>query len=94
MEAARKQVLLDRIENVRNTKLEPSEMVSFTYNFIVALPDVCDDGVIRSAEEYIAYLLGAPINELISTIEIEYATLTYSFTSENLEFVITITKTR
>jgi hypothetical protein len=87
----RKQALLDMIENVRNTRCEPSQAFSSSYSFIVALPD---DGVTRSAEEYIAYLLGAPIDEVMATIEIENATFTYSFANENLEFVITITKTQ
>lgn len=90
----RKQALLDMIENVRNTTCEPSQAFSSSYSFIVALPDVCDDGVTRSAEEYIEYLLGAPIDEVMATIEIENATFTYSFANENLEFVITITKTQ
>jgi len=94
MEALRKQVLLDMIENARTTKLEPSMMASSTYSFIIVPPVVCDDGVTRSAEEYIPYLLGAPIDEVISTIEIEHATVTYSFANDNLEFVITITNTR
>jgi len=85
----RKQALLDMIENVRNTTWEPSQTSCSRYIFIVALPDAT-----RSAEEYIAYLLGAPIDEVMATIQIENATSTYSFTNENLEFVITITKTQ
>jgi len=90
MDAAKKQAIANMLDQVQST---PSTTTGACYAFHIALPDVCDDGVTRAAKEYIEYLLGSPIEEALSAINLPERDVTYSFSDDETEFVILVTNT-
>lgn len=88
MDAARMQVIAGMIEQVQST---PPTTNTASFTFQVALPEVCDDGVTRTAQEYIEYLLGKPIIEAVSAIQLPDRSVTYSFTDDLRGFVLLVT---
>jgi len=71
-------------------KIPGASMFIGEYSFTLALPDVCEDGVTRTAREYIVYLLGQDIETAVAELQTDGVKITYSFTDD--QFKITVTK--
>jgi hypothetical protein len=88
MDAARMKAIAGMMDQVQMT---PSTTNTASFAFQVALPEVCDDGITRTAQEYIEYLLGKPIVEAVSAIQLPDRSVAYSFTEDLREFILLVT---
>jgi len=87
-EAKRKEALTTMLKEAQ--KIPGASMFTGEYSFTLALPDVCEDGVKRTAREYIVYLLGRDIDSALAELQTVGVSITYSFTDD--QFKITVTK--
>jgi len=87
-EAKRKEALAIMMAQVQ--VVSDATVYNAEYSFILALPDVCEDGVTRTAQEYIVYLLGRDIESAVADLQTDGVKITYSFTDD--QFKITVTK--
>jgi hypothetical protein len=87
-DAKRKEALAEMLKLVQ--VIPDATVYNAEHSFTLALPDVCEDGVTRTAQEYIVYLLGRDIESAVAELQTDGVKITYSFTDD--QFKITVTK--